>query len=1022
MDQSELIQSFIEEAQEHLQSIEPDLLDIEKNGSNVDSEVINRVFRAVHSIKGAAGFLGFKNVGDLSHVMENLLSLLRDKRIDPTPEMIDGLLSGVDMLTSMMNNLNESESIDTTSIRNELKSLIDNKEEKPKKIVKPKKIKKPKVTICELSEEELMSYIDKGQYLYLVTVQLNSDFMNQGILPLAFINKMESTGIYLDGVLDITPISGLKDCLSKELTFYFIYASIIEPSIIPLALDLPESRFTVLDIQDIRNECQMNGKFDLYKKIPRYQKPNSQVIDTIPEPITTPQPSDSNDSNGIQKEIIHNAIVTTENDSQIQQSLPKEKNFRQVQPDEKIRVSVNFLNELVNLAGELVLGRNQLMQISLPLIKQTQGLNPVIQHISRITSEMQEKIMQMRMQPLSNLFGKFHRIVRDLAKHLNKDIRLVTYGEDVELDKSIIECLSDPMTHLVRNSIDHGIETPEVRESIGKQRQGVIEIKAFHQAGHVHIEIIDDGKGLNTEILGKKAIEKGIISREQLSLMPQKEIMRLIFKPGFSTAQEVTAISGRGVGMDVVLTNIQQVGGVVDIESNLGQGTQISLILPLTLAIVSGLVIQTSNQSFIVPESNIAELVRVKPEEVKSRINIIQNCLVLRLRELLLPLIDLKSVIGFEHPKSETILEQKIEEPLRILVLKHGNSQFGLMVDVVESIEEIVVKPLPRYIKRMKCFSGVSIMGDGTVSLILDVAGIFEKSALHHLDTSKIQLDTKAAIQQYAQDKQSLLIFDNKTSERFALPLELFARIEMVPASSIERIKDRQFIQYQNKKLRLIFLEDYLPVNSPDRSNEDTIGVIIPKRMKQPMGIVFHQVISTLETVVELDPLSIAAPGIFGSAILEGKITLIPDMYRLFELAAPEWYATDKIDCWNITKKAKILLVDDTPFFRMIEREYLISAGYDVVEAENGLKALQLLESNQVNGVLLDIVMPQMDGWEVIRRIREDDRYKRLPVMAVTSLEDESLVQKGLDAGFNAWEAKFNKMRLLEKLSTILSH
>ncbi len=360
---------------------------------------------------------------------------------------------------------------------------------------------------------------------------------------------------------------------------------------------------------------------------------------------------------------------------------------------------------------------------------------------------------------------------------------------------------------------------------------------------------------------------------------------------------------------------------------------------------------------------------------------------------------------------------------MRILVVKYGSSRFGLIVDSIVSTEEIVVKPLPRYLKKMKCFSGVSILGNGKISLILDVAGILKKAAIRNIEDSKEETSQSGKTRVEA-EIQTLLLFDNNTPERFAIPLELISRIERISASKIETVKDKQFLQYHDKKLRLIFLEDYLPITVPERTPSDTIGVIVPKQIKYPMGIVFHQVINTVQTSVELDTGTIMAPGLFGSAVLDGKITLLPDMYRMFEMAAPEWYTTAKKTGKDGTKrKYRILLTDDTPFFRMIESEYLTSAGYEVIQAENGKKAMQILEeqAEAVDAVVLDIVMPEMDGWDVIRAVRADKRLKNIPVIAVTSLGDDSLAQKGFEEGFSEWELKLDKTRLLEKLAAMLN-
>jgi two-component system chemotaxis sensor kinase CheA len=364
------------------------------------------------------------------------------------------------------------------------------------------------------------------------------------------------------------------------------------------------------------------------------------------------------------------------------------------------------------------------------------------------------------------------------------------------------------------------------------------------------------------------------------------------------------------------------------------------------------------------------------------------------------------------------VLEEHAE-PVRILVTRYGASCFGLVVDSFENIEEVVVKPLPRYLKKIKCYSGASIMGNGTVALILDAAGIAEKANLHQLEAMKAESAFEAGEKAEKAETQTLLLFDNNTEERFALPLELITRIERVPSSQIEHIKDRQYLQYQGEKLRLLFLEDYLPITPPQRAEEDTVGVIIPKLVQNPMGIVINRVIDTVQEAVELDTETITAPGLFGSAVLDGKITLFPDMYRLFEMAEPELYARTehKKDPGSVKN---ILLVDDVAFFRMVETDYLSSAGYCVFQADSGETALRILESERIDAVVLDIVMPGMDGWQVIERIRADTRFADLPVMAVTSLGDEEHAEKGARSGFSAWETKLNKERMLDKLEKML--
>jgi two-component system, chemotaxis family, sensor kinase CheA len=992
IEQDELLAEFIDEALQHFQTIEPDLLELEREGDQIDQEIVNRLFRGMHSIKGAAGFFGLKNINDLGHAMENLLSLVREKRISVDSDLVDSLLGGTDILRSMVEDVGSSDTIDISGIM----ELLQNKLNTTSISIKKVKLFEilgngKKGRDFDLPEDTVKRFVKGGNKIYSVEVYLNKDIADQDKTPFDFINNMTSTGEFLNISFSFDKINGLEDCLDNELSLVFLFSTIMEKELVPMALELPEEQVKEINLDNFIQRIKKNLEL---KPVKKDQKEENPLV-AEPEKIE----SDTQQDSGGKMEGTTNAA-------------------RQIESEEKIRVGVNIMNDLMNLAGELVLGRNQLMQTALPLIKDVQGLNPVLQHVSSITTEMQGKIMQMRMQPVSALFSKFHRVVRELAKKLGKEINLVTFGEDVELDKTIIEALSDPMTHLIRNCCDHAIEKPDEREKAGKQRQGTIELKAFHQAGQVHLDVIDDGAGIDGLKIAQKALEKKLITQSQLEEMSEQEMARLILKPGFSTSEKVSDVSGRGVGMDVVQTNISHLSGSLSIETKVGYGTKLSLMLPLTLAIVSGLVIRVADQYFIVPEANILELVRIKPEEVKQRINTIHDAQVLRLREKLLPLIDMKTVLNLSPENSDKKETTDGVKPVRVLVARYGKSTIGIKVDSLENFEEIVVKPLPRYMKSLKSYSGASIMGNGKVSLILDIAGLVAKAQLTISEEKeeKHLLNQKDSTEN--EEQQTLLLFDNKTEERLALPLELITRIEKVSAASIERVKDKTYMQYQGEELRLVFLEDYLPIQKPERTQDETLGVIIPKQVKHRLGLVVGKVYGTLNEPVHLDTKNISSPGLFGSAVLDGKITLLPDLFKLTEMAAPDWYGEDEKK--KSGERKLILLVDDTPFFRMIESEYLTSVGYDVIVAENGQQALELLDNHKVDAVVLDIIMPVMDGWQTIEAMRGDDRFKNLPVIAVTSLGDEQSRERGLASGFTEWESKLNKELLLEKLEKML--
>ncbi|MBF0103510.1 MAG: chemotaxis protein CheA, partial [Desulfobacterales bacterium] len=820
IEKDELLETFIEESTQHLQTIEPDLLELEESVESVDYELINRIFRAVHSIKGAAGFFGLSNISELSHAMESVLSLIRDKKLIPNSTIIDALLTGIDLLRKLLTNLEESDSQNIFDTVANIKQFLNLKNQNTKTIsiqLPDNFPKQEKTGVKESSSEQTFTYneeklkeiIQRGFLLYSITLNLHDDILVHNKTPYQFVDSLSQIGqiIHIDG--DIEEIHDANDTSSQETELRFIFATVMEQDLVSLALSIPEGHVNLIPVEEYKQKYAPKVPDSIKKRDQEQSEAKSKTAKNIKKRIPIDKGKKTPEPLPIDKEqhTSEPLPIDKKNETTLNECLKKnldqdiDKCSKQSQSDEKIRVNVNFLNELINIASELVLSRNQLMQMSSPIVRDMPGLNPVLQQINRITTELHSKIMQMRMQPIFILFNKFQRIVRDIGKKLGKEVKFVSTGTEVELDKTIIEALSDPLTHLIRNSIDHGIELPHEREAAGKPRFGTIELKAYHQAGLVYLEVIDNGKGINIQKVSEKALTQKLVTSEELNAMSRKDILKLIFSPGLSTASEVTDVSGRGVGMDVVKTNIEQLGGIVDIETS-EKGTRIILMLPLTLAIVSGLIINCSDQYFIIPEANLEEYVRLSPEEIDQRINSYQDSCVLRLREMLVPLINLKELLLLGEEKMGNIFEKK--EPLKILITKHSTFRQGLIVDDIENIEEIVVKPLPRYMKKMKFLSGASIMGNGKIALIIDISGLVDLAKLNRIDLSTEEMLSKPAHKARKKDLQSLLIFNNHTTERFAVPLELIQRVERVPITMVEEIEEAKYIQYQGKKLKLI--------------------------------------------------------------------------------------------------------------------------------------------------------------------------------------------------------------------------
>src|SRR5947209_3379541 len=511
-----------------------------------------------------------------------------------------------------------------------------------------------------------------------------------------------------------------------------------------------------------------------------------------------------------------------------------------------LRVHVKLLDSLMTLAGELVLTRNQLLRAV------ASGATPAIeattQRVDLVTSELQEAIMSTRLQPLGNVFHKFQRVVRDLAQELGKEVALVVEGEEVELDKAVLEAIGDPLTHLVRNGIDHGIERPQVRQQAGKSIQATLKLSAWHEAGQVIIEVTDDGAGIDPCTIKDKALRMGLRERAQLDVMSDKELVKLIFLPGFSTAQQVTDISGRGVGMDVVHTNLTKLGGTIEIESQVGCGTTFRIKLPLTLAIIPCLLVAVADECYAVPQVNLVELIRVPAAQAADRLEYIGAALVMRRRGSLLPIVYLRDLLGH----SALTPEAGPARAVHVLVVAAGDLHYGLIVDALLDSEEIVIKPLGQHLQGCRSYAGATILGDGRVALILDVMGI--RTMMHLAEvkaTPGAERQHAAQYDQTRQDVQSLLLVRNAPHEQFAIPLSLISRIEKIAAHAIESSGGRRYMQYRGGTLRLLAIEAVAHVTP--REETETLSVIVFTTGGREVGLIVSSILDVLEAEITFD-------------------------------------------------------------------------------------------------------------------------------------------------------------------------
>ena len=566
----------------------------------------------------------------------------------------------------------------------------------------------------------------------------------------------------------------------------------------------------------------------------------------------------------------------------VQDALAAQAESREDSVNSSIRVDVNLLDKVMNLVGELVLARNQVLQFTSNQ-KDPAFLNTA-QRLNLITTELQEGVMKTRMQPIGNVWNKFPRIVRDLSNSTGKSVRLEMEGAQTELDKTIIEAIKDPLTHVVRNSLDHGIETPAERQEAGKPPEGLLFLRAFHEGGQVNIEISDDGGGLDLEAIRAKAVERGLLLPAQAAKMSDREIGNLIFMAGFSTAKKVTNISGRGVGMDVVKTNIEKIGGTVDVSSAHGHGTTLKIKIPLTLAIIPALIVTAGSERFAIPQVSLVELVRLEGKAAESGIEMIQEVAVHRLRGNLLPVIYLNRELKLTHKSNKAA-----EEAINIVVLQADGRQFGLVVDEINDTEEIVVKPLSKQLKGISCFAGATIMGDGKVALILDILGLAQHASLAGESRQHAAAAAKERLAEAGGQRESWLLFRAGERGKLAVPLSMVSRLEEFDPKTIEISGNRHVVQYRGEIMPLVRVADALQLPSQaacEGSPGASLKVVVHSDGGHSFGLVVDEILDIVDQDVTVTRKADAH--LLGSAVIQQHVTDLLDVPELVTSIAAE--------------------------------------------------------------------------------------------------------------------------------------
>lgn len=618
--------------------------------------------------------------------------------------------------------------------------------------------------------------------------------------------------------------------------------------------------------------------------------------------------------------------------------------------------------------------------------------------------------MKTRMQPIGNAWAKLPRIVRDLSLELSKKVNLQMIGAETELDRQVLELIRDPLTHMVRNSCDHGIEIPAERRSTGKPETGTITLNAFHEGGHIIIEIADDGKGLSVDKIKSKALALGLLTEAELDVMSDQAIQQFIMRAGFSTATNVTSVSGRGVGMDVVKTNIEKIGGTIELKSLQGRGTTFIIKIPLTLAIVSALIVEAGGERFAVPQISVVELVRTGRGS-EYRVEDIHGTPVLRLRNRLLPLTSLRQQLRL-GAEADVMDEDRF-----VIVTQVGNFSFGIIVDKVFDTEEIVVKPVSSLLRNITLFSGNTILGDGSVIMILDPNGIASDiGEITVADSTAAEIAAQA--EEEADDRVPLLLFHAGDDTPMAVPLALVARLEEIDLDEVEISNGQLVVQYRGGLMPLLPLRADGEIARTGRQS----AIVFADRDRS-MGLLVDEIVDIVEDRLSIE-LTTERPGMLGSAIIDGDATDIVDTSYYLTQAYGDWFVPHGGETTTLAqsrRKSRVLLIDDSAFFRNLLSPLLSVAGYSVTTVDSADRAMELYEEGRDFDIILsDIELPGMNGFEFAQAVRASERWSHVPLIALSAYTSIDHLQRGHDVGFDDYVGKFDRDTLLRTLETTL--
>ena len=873
----DIVKEFLVESYENLDRLDQDFVRLEK--SPADRETLGSIFRVLHTLKGSAGLFGFKRLEMLGHAGEHLLGRLRDGRLALNADMVNALLADADTIRGILRHIESTHAEvagDDQQLIETLHLLADGKPAPARAAVAPSAAPKSAVpaeapVLDELAREFLLETQDNLVVLMRNLSKLEDAPADREMISAVFrtLHTLRGNSSFF-GFAKLEQVAhAAEDLLARlrsgELTLTLEMTEMLHEMVEAvrelLAAIESTGRETSRDYRDLvaclaqlsgvthappsRAQHTAAGQF---RRAPAMEEPPSPVAAPVVVSLT---PAAGKPTAGEPR-----APDLTES---------------------TVRVDVGLLDTLMTLVGELVLARNRLLPFAADHAQT--AFVAATQRLDAVTTELQERVMKTRMQPISSIWSKFPRLVRDLARECGKQVNLELEGQGTELDRTLIEAIKDPLTHIIRNSVDHGIETPEARGQAGKPPAGRLVLRAFHEGGLVIVEITDDGRGIDLARVREKAVQQGLLSAEQAARLNEREAMDLIFLPGFSTAEKTTNVSGRGGGRDVVKTNLEGIGGTLDIRSRVGEGTTIRLKVPLTLAIIPALLVSCGGERYAIPQTSLLELIRL--EQGASAIELVYGAPVCRLRGKLLPLAFLTRELQLQPATA-----MPADGPVNIVVVQAEGHRFGVVVDEIHDTEEIVVKPLGRLLKGVPCFAGATILGDGRVALILDVVGL----ALHSGVVAQIRekpLAGETPVAAAAENAQTLLLFDLGAEERMAVPLELVARLEKFPRARLERTGGQEVVQYQGRILPLVRVADYVTgCPRPPEEADSALEVVVHSAQGWSVGLIVGRIHDIVREPVTLQA-SPGRRGLLGSAIVQRHVTGVLDVAGILAEARP---------------------------------------------------------------------------------------------------------------------------------------